>query len=183
MVLLNRSRCSALLHAATMLVVLVACTARAQLIQVPHEVTEKNLEETVATVGGSLELYRVEFDDGARAFQFVLKGKEVHQETKYDVVSIAFRHPSEGPARVMLLELTTGGSGCPMLYRVLEVKDNGSIVRSKEFGNCAMAKTSVTNGALLIDLPKIGGAAAQSWRYQNGKLSKAPAKPAPTPKK
>ena len=156
--------------AVVMWVVALATVAQAKNART---VVKKDLEEKVPTIRGTLELQRVEFEDGDHAFQLALEGKTVAEETEYHVVAIAGRHPEPGPARVVLLELTTGGSGCPMLYKVFEVKDNGKTVRSEEFGNCAMAKSSFKDGVLHIDLPKSRGAAAESWRYQNGKLSKA----------
>jgi len=171
---LSRNLCSALVHAATLILVLVfAPAAQAKDLRT---VVDKRLEGTVPTVHGTLELYRLEFEDGDRTYQIALDGKARYEENEYHIVEIAASYPEKEPARVMLLELVTGGSGCPMLYKVLEVKDDGSTVRTKEFGNCAMAHPSFTDGVLRIDIPKIGGAAAESWRYQNGKLSKAPTK-------
>jgi hypothetical protein len=161
----------------TVVVMWVVALAAAAQAKDLRTVADKDLEEKVTTIRGTLELYRLEFEDGDHAYQIALDGKALYEEKEYHIVAIAGSYPETGPARVVLLELTTGGSGCPMLYKVVEVKDDGSAVRSKQFGNCAMARTSFTDGVLRIDIPKIGGAAAESWRYQNGKLSKAPRPP------
>ncbi|MFL5359088.1 hypothetical protein [Archangium sp.] len=174
----HRSRYGALVHAVAA-IWLVALAAPAQ-AQGTRAVREKRSQAEVATVRGTLEVYRLDFEDGGHTNQLSLAGKVLFEEPAYESLSITASYPEPGPARVVLLELSSGGTGCPSFYKVIELKDDGSAVRSKKFGNCSpLAQPSFTDGALLINIPKIGGAAAQSWRYQNGKLSKAAPPPRP----
>ena len=51
--------------------------------------------------------------------------------------------------------------------------DDGHLTQSEEFGNCSpRAKPSFSRGVLGIILPRLGGAAEQSWRYADGRLTK-----------
>ena len=139
----------------------------------PPAAPELRTDSKVVTTHGKLEIQRVESDEFASAYQLKLNGKVVGAETGNSIVAIAASYPEKEPARLVLLELGSGGSGCPAFFKVLEIKADGSTVRSKEFGNCSpMARPSFSKGVLRIDIPKIGGAPAQAWRYQDGKLSK-----------
>ena len=150
----------------------VALMFRAQ-AEPAHPPLNLRREHELLTIHGKLEIQRVDSRQNMYEHQLILDGKSAGVETEYGMVSIAASYPEAGPARLVLLELDSGGSGCPAFFKVLEIKDNGSTTRSKEFGNCSpLAHPSFTDGVLRIDIPKIGGAKAESWRYQNGKLSK-----------
>jgi hypothetical protein len=85
------------------------------------------------------------------------------------------REPKEEAARLLPIELGTGGSGCPAFHRVLDVKSTGEVTASAPFGNCSpLARARWEGGAWIVDLPRIGGAAAESWTYSGGALSKRP---------
>lgn len=182
MALLNRSRRSALVHVAVAIwVVAFAASASAQ-TKDPRAVQARSLEEKVATIRGALELYRLDLEDGGHKYQLALEGKPLYEERGHHTVSINASYPEGGPARVVLLELGSGGTGCPAFFKVVEVKDDGSTVRSKQFGTCSpMAQSSFKDGVLHITIPKAGGG-TESWRYQKGKLSKAPPPPRPKSK-
>jgi hypothetical protein len=142
---------------------------RASPVRRDHEVT---------TIRGKLEIQGIVSGPSMGQHQLTLDGKVTSVETEYGSVSIAASYPENAPARIVLLELSTGGSGCPSFYKVLEVKDDGSTVRSKEFGNCSpMARPSFVEGVLRVDIPKIGGAKAEAWHYKDGKLSKVSSSP------
>ncbi len=140
----------------------------------PRAVREKRAQAEVATIAGPLRVCRIDFEDGGHTNQVSLAAKPLFEEPEDESVSISASHPEKGPARVVLLQLNTGGSGCPSFYAVVEIKDDGRTLRSKRFGNCSpLARSSYAAGVLRIDIPRIGGAAPQSWRYRSGKLSKA----------
>ncbi len=169
-----RCGCKELIRAAAVMgMVAFAATAHAE----GPLVGSKRMEEGVLTIRGRFEVYRLALANGREKNQITLDGK-VLDEPGYEVISIAASYPEKGPARVVLLELTTGGSGCPAFYQVVEIKEDGSVLRSEEFGNCSpKARPSFTRGVLRIDLPRIAGATAESWRYQDGMLSIVPASP------
>jgi len=153
---------------------LASAAASAAQVAAPRAVREKRSQAEVPTIAGSLQVCRVDYEDGGHTNQVSLAGRPLFEEAEDESVSIAAAHPEKGPARVVLLQLNTGGSGCPSFYQVVEVKDDGAAVRSPRFGNCSpLARSSYVGAVLRIDIPKIGGAAAQSWSYSDGKLAKA----------
>lgn len=128
------------------------------------------VQDEVETVGGTLQVARV-----ARRYRLTLAGRTVLEDRESGTVAIVAREPKDGPARLLLLELGTGGSGCPAFHRVLDVTGAGQVTASPPFGNCSpLARTRREGDAWIVDLPAIGGAAAESWAYENGALAKRP---------
>jgi len=124
----------------------------------------------VETVGGTLRIAR-----GARLHRVTLAGRTVLEDRESGTVAIVAREPKEGAARLLLLELGTGGSGCPAFHRVLDVTGAGQVTASAPFGNCSpLARVRSEGGAWIVDLPRFGGAAAESWTYEGGALSQRP---------
>lgn len=131
------------------------------------------VDAELPTIRGKLELHRLDLEDGSYMYQLTLEGKVLYTEPEDQSVYIDASYPKTDPVRVVLLRLPTGGNACPAFYSVLEIKDNGGTVRSKKFGNCVDdARSSFTHGVLRVDFRKAGRAAAESWTYQNGTLSK-----------
>lgn len=148
----------------------IPSTARAD----APRLVEKQVQEEINTVHGKLEIHRSEFEDSSSQYQFTLDGKIVTTLPVNQMMSLEARYPEKGPVRVVLVNLPTGGSGCPAFFQILEVKDDGGTALSKKFGNCSdNVRTSFTNGVLRVDISKIGGAKAETWLYQNGKLTQA----------
>jgi hypothetical protein len=122
------------------------------------------------TVGGTLQVLRV-----ARRHRVTLAGRTVLEDRESGTVAIVARDPKDGPARLLLLELGTGGSGCPAFHRVLEVTGAGRVTASEPFGNCSpLARAHAEGDAWIVDLPAIGGAPAESWSYSGGALAQRP---------
>ena len=120
-------------------------------------VAEDRVEAQVSTAHGQFEIRRLQFDEGRGPFQLVLNGKVIGTETEYEVVSTTHL-PDKGPARFVLLELTTGGSGCLAFFKLIEIADDGRAIQSKEFGNCGnRARMGFTRGELRVDVLKAGG--------------------------
>jgi hypothetical protein len=126
--------------------------------------------DEVDTVGGTLRVSRE-----ARRHRVTLRGRTVLEDRESGTVAIVGREPKEGAARLILLELGTGGSGCPAFHRVLDVSGAGQVTASAPFGNCSpLARARWEGGDWIVDLPRFGGAAAESWTYSGGALSKRP---------
>lgn len=124
----------------------------------------------VETVAGTLRISR-----GARPHRITLAGRTVLEDRESGTVAIVAREPEEGPVRLLLLELGTGGSGCPAFHRVLDVSAAGHVAASPAFGNCSpLARARREGEAWIVELPRFGGAAAESWSYSSGALSKRP---------
>ena len=130
------------------------------------------VEEEAKTVNGVLQVLR-ETEDGRRFKYVVMLQGKVLVEKDSQIKSIKSVYPNKTAARLILLEIITGGSGCPAHYRVVEIKADGGANVTNEFGICSdLAKTAYENGAWRIDLPRFGGASAASWFYRDGKLTK-----------
>jgi len=128
--------------------------------------------EEIKTAHGLLEISVVESSEGRKTFKLLLAGKLVAEERGLYSVSIAAAHPRDNPRMVLLL-LGSGGTGCPAQFKVLEVMPGGEARLSEKFGNCSdLFDTKWQDSAWRIDIPKIGGAAAQSWLYRDIKLTR-----------
>ena len=69
----------------------------------------------------------------------------------------------------------TKARGCGDLDRDLDVTGAGQVTASAPFGNCSpLARVRSEGGAWIVDLPRFGGAAAESWTYEGGALSQRP---------
>lgn len=135
--------------------------------------------EEIKTAQGLLEISAVESPEGRKTFKLLLAGKLVAEERGLYSVSIAAAHPRDNPRMVLLL-LGSGGTGCPAQFKVLEVMPRGEARLSEKFGNCSdLFDARWQGGAWHIDIPRIGGAAAQSWLYRDVSLTRL--KPSPRP--
>ncbi len=135
-----------------------------------HADVKTEVQGEVKTVDGVLQVLR-EIKDGDQ-FQYVviLRGK-VLVEKDSQIKKIKSVYPSNAAAKLILLEIDTGGSGCPLLYRVVEIKTDGHANVTDEFGTCGdLTKISFENDAWRIDFPRFGGAPASTWVYRDGKL-------------
>jgi hypothetical protein len=139
----------------------------------PSPVRAERIRARVETVAGELQVVRVEFLKGRHVHRLVLAGAVAFEDRESHSVAVAARHPENTPARVVLLRLTTGGSGCPAFFMVAEAREDGTLAHTERIGNCSpRARTRFAAGVLHIDLPRSGGAAAESWRYRGGTLER-----------
>jgi hypothetical protein len=146
----------------------------------PSAVRSERIRGRVETVAGELQVVRVEFLNGRHVHRLVLGGAVAFEDRESHSVAVAARHPEDAPARVALLRLTTGGSGCPAFFMVAEAREDGSLAHTERFGNCSpRARTRFAASVLHIDLPRSGGAAAESWQYRGGTLERRRASGAP----
>jgi hypothetical protein len=139
----------------------------------PSPVRAERIRARVETVAGELQVVRLEFVNGRHVHRLVLAGAVAFEDRESHSVAVAASHPDNAPARVVLLRLTTGGSGCPAFFMVAEAREDGSLAHTERFGNCSpRARTRFAAGVLDVDLPRSGGAAAESWRYRGGTLER-----------
>lgn len=139
---------------------------------------EKLFLEEIQTAQGLLKISQSE-DKGTTIFKITVGGKLVVEEREYESVYVDAAQPPSPKASLVLLGLGTGGTGCPGYFKVVEVPAAGEVKVSEKFGNCSDLFTARwQNNAWRIDIPGVGGAAAQSWLYREGKLAPAGAAPA-----
>jgi hypothetical protein len=124
--------------------------------------------ETAETVGGQLKIVK----EDELQFNVYFNGKPIIEGEDFLRLFIRTKFPESGRARIVLLELDTGGTGCPAYFRIFEVNDGGLVSISDHFGNCSDEPTIQFDGkSLLIGFPPFGHTAREIWSYRNGKLS------------
>jgi hypothetical protein len=141
---------------------------------------EGMMARQVDTAQGQLKVTRQSAPDGSKTFTISLGSKVIAEEREFDSVYVEAVHPRDKPPALVLLGLGTGGSGCPGYFKIVDLTAGGGARITEKFGNCSdLFSAKVDNGAWRIDIPKFGGASAQSWLYRDGTLTRLPPSPAP----
>ena len=148
----------------------------ALLLAAQAEAAAEHVRARLDTVGGELQL--VEMADGAGTLHRLrLGGRAFFDDDESARVEVDARFPATGPARLALLALATGGSGCPSFFMVVEVEAGGAAHTSPRFGNCSpRARARYVDGVLTVDLPAFGAAPAARWSYAGGALREVTAR-------
>ena len=134
---------------------------------------EGMLARQVTTAQGPLKITRQPGPDGGKIFQITLGSKVIAEEREFSSVYIEAVHPRDKEPALVLLGLGTGGSGCPGYFKIVELTAASGPRITDKFGNCSdVFSTSWENGGWRVDIPKIGGAEAQSWLYRDGTLTR-----------
>jgi len=151
--------------------------------------------DEIKTVAGVLKISKTWFDDYSWINRVFLNSKAIFEDSDNEgPISIEATYPTTVPVHLVLLGVVEGGSACPMILRVLEIKESGEHHLSKEFGNCfppadkkwfkvLKENPAYQNGEWRIALPPPGGdddsdeAAAKratfEWYiYRDGKITK-----------
>lgn len=132
--------------------------------------TTSTLPEKTDTPAGVLEIAKDKNAEGT--FNILLSGKRIDQ-TEGFTAYIHGVYPNLKEARLVLLGVASGGTGCQLMYKLIEIKDNGSATVTDEFGNCnAINDITFKNGAWHFRLPGPGNLPAEMWVYRNGKITK-----------
>lgn len=148
-----------------MLSSLIGCLSHADVTMASKRLTL----EQVKTSHGLLRIFRSQSETGVPLYRIVLGKKVILEEKDYFSVFIVAAYPSKADAKLVLLELGEGGSGCAAFYKIIEIKTDGTSNITDEFGNCSdLVSTSYRNGILRVDIEWNN----DSWIYKNGKLIK-----------
>jgi hypothetical protein len=94
--------------------------------------------------------------------------------TRNNSVFIEDAYPDATKAKLILLGLGTGGSGCPGFFRVLEIKPDGKTILTDKFGTCSdLFETTYRDGAWEIAIPPLTGdpRLRERWQYRDGTLT------------
>jgi hypothetical protein len=90
----------------------------------------------VETFDGTLSISRVPNAAGMREFR-VRVGSDVVFRDSMSLTVMLHTLTSWSRRRVALLELVSGGTACPSMYRIVEFTEEGRPRVSVEFGNCS----------------------------------------------
>jgi len=142
----------------------------------------------VNTIRGKLQvLQRFSVAGEGDSQRILLDGQQIVRQVGYLSIEIDAVYPSQSAARLILLALNTGGTGCPSYYKVLEIHEDGQITLTEEFGNCWERAMTLKHpvyklqenpiykdGAWRIGLPATVGAAKGKidwYVYRDGKVT------------
>jgi hypothetical protein len=73
---------------------------------------------------------------------------------------------------LVLLQLSSGGNGCPATYMVVEVNASGAVKQTEEFGTCSDIPTiNYANNVLTMRMPQMNDIRKVTFKYENGVLT------------
>jgi hypothetical protein len=128
----------------------------------------ETVEWSASSKAGPIEVVRVEGDNdlaGVRA-----NGVWVVQPEWLNI-EVPFSRLGESTEAVALLEFDTGGSGCPLLFQVLDVSGAAPKLTDR-FGTCGKASSIRWEaGKLIIRFPAYGRVLSREFTYSCGKLA------------
>ncbi|WP_237057094.1 hypothetical protein [Microbulbifer sediminum] len=76
-----------------------------------------------------------------------------------------------GNKEYLVVQVTTGGSGCPAFFRILD-PDKEQNRLTEEFGTCSDAPSvSESGNSLIFTFPTHEPSVNRTWKYENGVLS------------
>ena len=103
----------------------------------------------------------------------LLAGKQVGAFTS-DQAAIVAVYPNASLAKLVLIELDSGGAGCPIMYRLAEIKIDKTLALTDEFGDCLLIdRIDKVNGIWTFHFYSPGNLPSEVWIYQKGKITKA----------
>ncbi|MCX4114693.1 MULTISPECIES: hypothetical protein [Aeromonas] len=101
-------------------------------------------------------------------FDVLFNGESLTHHDSYDNIKIAHQFVIPD-GQVALLELFTGGVGCPVLYQLIVVRQNTPSMISGTFGTCSdLGKLSHDAKGFTLDLP---GNPREMWIWDNEHLN------------
>lgn len=128
-------------------------------------------DEPLATVAGSLSVLNRDADSPEEGVVVLLNGQPILKDKMMSYASVTGRFPQDAPARILVLHMGTGGAGCPLMLRLIDVSRKPVYV-SQEFGTCydEVSVTQSKNGTVVIEQPNVEEPGVSRWRYRNGVL-------------
>lgn len=129
------------------------------------------LSKPLDTVAGPLAIVEGH-DHPEGGLTIRLGGRTILHDPNMWLASVAKAFPESGPARIVVLSLGTGGNGCPMMLRVIDLGRRPPFV-SREFGTCydEVEVGRTKGGTVRIAQPNPGGRGLSRWTYRDGILS------------
>jgi hypothetical protein len=126
--------------------------------------------DSVNTPAGLLEIVK-DKDAEYSTFNIVLAGKRIGQVVGPSSIHAVYPNPQS--ARLVLIGSEAGGSGCPLFYALVEIRDKGTPIVPDSFGNCnAIDDIRFKQDAWHFRMPGPGNLPPETWVYHNGKITK-----------
>lgn len=97
-----------------------------------------NKEQRLGTVQGERALAEIKSQGSSLpdGVNITLNGVAIGADTENSFYGFEAAYPDASRARLVLLEMATGGSGCPAFYRVIDIPVEGRPMVSESFGSC-----------------------------------------------
>lgn len=111
---------------------------------------------------------------GNFSYEILVNGKSVLKEDG-QIMSFKFNEHNDsyfwGDNEYIIVEITTGGSGCPAFFRVLD-PNNEQNQLTKEFGTCSDSpRITESKNGLILSFPTRETDINRVWKYANGVLT------------
>lgn len=138
----------------------------------PQEIAEiKVTEDHVGTVAGRLSVgEKISNDVSIKTLALDERVIYENEEAYFLSIEKAF---SGLDKTVVLVTVGSGGSGCPVQYRFVLVRKNGTVEVTDEFGTCSdLPAVSINQGEINVSLPDMGGRGNEVWKFAGDKLVK-----------
>lgn len=117
--------------------------------------------DALATARGELRVLKPDLDSHV----VLIAGEEALRESDALRLSVAWRQPERGPATLVVIQVDSGGTACPAMYRLIDLSRPQRFV-SPKFGNCSdVPRFEQAGGVLYIVFPPYRRAAAERYRY------------------
>ncbi|MGL5307606.1 MAG: hypothetical protein ACRC9Y_15965 [Aeromonas veronii] len=101
-------------------------------------------------------------------FDVLLNGELLTHHDSYASVDVAHQFAIQG-GQVALIELFTGGVGCPVLYQLVVARQDSPTMISTEFGTCSdQGKLSPDTNGFTLNLP---GNPSERWAWDASSLT------------
>lgn len=137
------------------------------------EAAKSRVLQRVVTDQGVLQIVKTDGDRGETIITVTLGDKVLTEEREYFTAGFEGFFPDKASTKYIFLELDSGGSGCPLFYKIIDISELGNPRITEKFGNCSRAsKVDFRNNTLRIDAPIWNGPGEESWLYRQGKLKK-----------
>lgn len=126
--------------------------------------------ETIETAAGPLTIVNAHENEG-RGVEVFLDRRPVLRDRAIEMALVEKSFPEDGPPRVLVLAIGSGGNACPLLLRVIDVGRRPVFV-SRQFGTCydEVDVSETGGGEVRIVQPNRGGEPRAKWVYRNGTL-------------
>ncbi|WP_193164873.1 hypothetical protein [Microbulbifer hainanensis] len=113
-------------------------------------------------------------DPDSWTYEILMNGESALKDDG-QILSFMFNKSNDsyfwGDKEYLIIQITTGGSGCPAFFRILDPnKEKNSL--TEEFGTCSdTPNISESENGLILSFPTREPNINRVWRYENGVLS------------
>lgn len=138
------------------------------------------VREKIATSAGNVEFVQTGNPDSMPSkWQIKLKNKVLYENLEsYGSLSVVKTFKNfAGKEDVIVFMESEGGNACAVTHRILAIRTNGSFHLSEPIYNCVTPQLSRTANKITLYFPRspvmrgTGFVPAETWVYQNGKLT------------